>query len=314
MKETVAAVIVTYNRKELLIECLDAVCNQTYRPDAIYIIDNNSNDGTPELLLEKKYIQKLPECKEEINQIIKGRVTSLLNPLEVIDIIYVRKKENDGGAGGFHEGINLAYKDNFDWLWIMDDDGIPEKNCLNILLGYSRKKIIDYVAPNLIDELGKSHFSNFFEVTSLDTINYYGGPFNGILISNYLVSIVGLPIKSFFIWGDEMEYRNRIMEKGFITLTVKNAIHRHKRTTINYKKVPRVYFFTRNLIYCSRLFNGVYRSNFVYKLGVYITILKILAYGICFINFNQVKNCLKGIRDGLKGNIRNEQIESIVKQ
>jgi GT2 family glycosyltransferase len=51
-KETVCAVVVTYNRKELLIECLDALCKQTRPIDAMYIIDNFSNDGTAELLLE----------------------------------------------------------------------------------------------------------------------------------------------------------------------------------------------------------------------------------------------------------------------
>ncbi len=57
-RDTIAAVVVTYNRKELLIECLDALMNQTYPLDGIYIIDNASSDGTPELLLEKGYINK----------------------------------------------------------------------------------------------------------------------------------------------------------------------------------------------------------------------------------------------------------------
>ena len=46
-KEKIAAVVVTYNRKELLFQCLDALLKQTYPLDAIYIIDNASTDGTP---------------------------------------------------------------------------------------------------------------------------------------------------------------------------------------------------------------------------------------------------------------------------
>ena len=51
--ETVCVVVVTYNRKELLIECLEALSKQTRPLDGIYIIDNASADGTPELLLGK---------------------------------------------------------------------------------------------------------------------------------------------------------------------------------------------------------------------------------------------------------------------
>ncbi len=51
--ETVCAVVVTYNRKKLLIECVDALVEQTRPVDAIYIIDYFSNEGTPYLLKEK---------------------------------------------------------------------------------------------------------------------------------------------------------------------------------------------------------------------------------------------------------------------
>ena len=49
-KNTIAAVVVTYNRKELLCECIEGLLAQTKRVDAIYIIDNASTDGTKEAL------------------------------------------------------------------------------------------------------------------------------------------------------------------------------------------------------------------------------------------------------------------------
>ena len=51
-RDSVCAVVVTYNRKELLIECLKALKNQSRHLNAIYIVDNASTDGTPELLVE----------------------------------------------------------------------------------------------------------------------------------------------------------------------------------------------------------------------------------------------------------------------
>jgi GT2 family glycosyltransferase len=56
-KETVCAVVVTYNRKNLLIECLEGLRKQTRPVDAICLVDNASTDGTPDLLLEKGYIK-----------------------------------------------------------------------------------------------------------------------------------------------------------------------------------------------------------------------------------------------------------------
>jgi len=58
-KETVCAVVVTYNRKKLLLECLEAIRRQTRPVQGIYLIDNASTDGTPKLLLEKRYIKEL---------------------------------------------------------------------------------------------------------------------------------------------------------------------------------------------------------------------------------------------------------------
>lgn len=92
----VCAVVVTYNRKELLLECLDAILKQTSSIDKLLVIDNNSTDGTEDTLREKQYLGK-----------------------KVIQ--YVKLPENIGGAGGFCEGIRRAKDYNPDWsgLWTM---------------------------------------------------------------------------------------------------------------------------------------------------------------------------------------------------
>ena len=45
----VAVAIPTFNRKELLVKCLEAVAGQTLKPAKIFVVDNHSSDGTPEL-------------------------------------------------------------------------------------------------------------------------------------------------------------------------------------------------------------------------------------------------------------------------
>ena len=111
----VHAVVVTYNRKELLKECIDAILNQSVPVEKLILIDNNSTDGTNEYLEEYGYMK---------------------NPV----IEYKRLSENIGGAGGFYEGMKLARSYSPDWIWIMDDDTVPTASCLEELL--KAKKVI----------------------------------------------------------------------------------------------------------------------------------------------------------------------------
>ena len=64
MNQTIAACVVTYNRKDLLVKCLKAILQQEYLPDGIIIVDNVSTDSTfeeittvvfPDLQLEERF-------------------------------------------------------------------------------------------------------------------------------------------------------------------------------------------------------------------------------------------------------------------
>ena len=83
MSKKVVAIIVTYNRKELLRECIEALLNQDYKHCDILIIDNASTDGT----------------REYINSVVDNK-----------KVIYINTGSNLGGAGGFNYGIKEAYK------------------------------------------------------------------------------------------------------------------------------------------------------------------------------------------------------------
>jgi rhamnopyranosyl-N-acetylglucosaminyl-diphospho-decaprenol beta-1,3/1,4-galactofuranosyltransferase len=39
-------------------------------------------------------------------------------------------KKDVGGAGQFFVGLRLAYEKGFDWIWLMDDDVVPDLNAL----------------------------------------------------------------------------------------------------------------------------------------------------------------------------------------
>ena len=56
----VCAVVVTFNRKDLLPRCLEALNSQSRKPELIIVVDNASTDGTPAVLKDRGYIASLP--------------------------------------------------------------------------------------------------------------------------------------------------------------------------------------------------------------------------------------------------------------
>ena len=102
MNNNIVAVIVTYNRKKLLLECINSLLKQENISCDIIVIDNKSTDGT------ETAIKSLASEK----------------------IRYINTGTNLGGAGGFNFGIKKAVEFGYDYVWLMDDDCIPKSTAL----------------------------------------------------------------------------------------------------------------------------------------------------------------------------------------
>lgn len=267
MTPTIAVIIVTYNRLELLKNCINAIRNQTLKDFKLIVVNNGSTDETYDWLITQKDI-------EILNQ------------------------ENIGGSGGFHNGIKHAYANGYKYFWIMDDDGVPDNDCLEKLFS-AAKKGFHYVAPNLISFDGRHHFNNI-STTNEQIISHIGGPFNAILLSRTLISSVGLPNIHYFIWGDEYEFVNRVKEKFFFTAMVKDAIHHHKITEENPSVVEkRIYYKVRNLIWSTRLSNGIVESRKNRKLLVSYITLRFLFRYLIRLRIVAIKELIRGVKDGI---------------
>ncbi|WP_052090379.1 glycosyltransferase [Desulfosporosinus sp. HMP52] len=236
-RTTVAAIVVTYNRKELLLECLKALLDQSYSVQQIYVVNNNSTDGTLEHLKNHGFIHN--------------------EKVEVINLY-----ENTGGAGGFHHGLKKAKEDEYDWYWLMDDDCLPDSKCLENLLDSGQG---DYLSPLVIaKEDGRTSIwwpniefdSGVLPVSSV--------PFNGALIKHSVVELQGLPMQELFIFGDDVEYSFRARRNNFSLYVNTKAILYHPMNNcdivsafFNRLKVPiynskiKHYCYLRNNIYLS---------------------------------------------------------------
>jgi rhamnopyranosyl-N-acetylglucosaminyl-diphospho-decaprenol beta-1,3/1,4-galactofuranosyltransferase len=204
--ETVAAVVVTYNRLADLKKCLDSLRQQTQALDAIFVINNGSTDGTDEWLATQ---------------------TDLT----------VTTQANLGGAGGFATGIDTAYKAGYTWLWCMDDDCLAAPDALARLLaspnlGPCVKNSMS-VSVNSRDELAffidrpNRSYRKVTDMTDVELVYGVAFFFNGTLIHSEVVKTIGIPDKALFIWGDEVEYMTRAQKMGFPIVTVPSSVFYH---------------------------------------------------------------------------------------
>jgi rhamnopyranosyl-N-acetylglucosaminyl-diphospho-decaprenol beta-1,3/1,4-galactofuranosyltransferase len=227
--ETIAAVVVTYNRLADLKKCLDTLREQTRPLDAIFIINNGSTDGTDEWLATQSDL----------------RVTT---------------QANLGGAGGFAAGIDTAYKAGYTWLWCMDDDCLAAPDALaNLLnspnLGPCIKNSMS-VSVNSRDELAffvdrpNQAYRKVSDMAGLDLIYGVASFFNGTLVHSGVVKAIGIPDKDLFIWGDEVEYMTRAQKMGFPVVTVPSSVFYHPasfdRDGIPWPAAWKQYYAVRN--------------------------------------------------------------------
>jgi len=237
----VSAVVVTFNRKDLLAECLQSLRNQSYPLDGIYVIDNASSDGTGELLYEKGYIGEAPQN----NKGAWSKCYKIKNSVdgEGLKLHYIRLDENKGGAGGFYEGVKRAYQEGYDWLWLMDDDAEPLNDALEKLSKYFDEKNISALSglvktpdDNIVPfHRGYFDFNSFWnykiaesvqselidnnEVLEIDVTSFVG-----VLINRKSITKIGFPKKEFFIYGDDYEYSIRLRSVGRILLIMDSVI------------------------------------------------------------------------------------------
>lgn len=249
-EKRIAANVVTYNRKQLLGECVEALLNQTYPLDAIYIIDNASTDGTHEYLKEKGVIDDLSSDGKDPVEAVK-KIPSPLFPEKKVEIHYIRIPENTGSSGGQHEGVKRGCKAGFDWLWLMDDDAEPEENALELLvtspyfskdatgalLCSIRNKSSDADAEQTFTEIstesvvrcekvfrGKSISIADFDQPFLKVSSY---PLLGIFVKSEVIRKVGNVNRDFFIFSDDLDFTLRISDYYDMWI-IRDSIIKHK--------------------------------------------------------------------------------------
>ena len=213
---SVIAVVVAYNRRDLLAQTLDGLASQDRPVDGVVVIDNASTDDSGELARAHDVVTEV-----------------------------VTMTENFGGAGGFAAGMARAVvQHDADLVWVMDDDTIPTPTALSALL----KARTDYpgtpaiLASRAVWSDGREHPMNtprnrpgasrelIAAARAIGARQIRSASFVSILIDARAIWEDGLPEADFFLWNDDFEYTARLLRYRVGLFVPDSVVHHLTRT------------------------------------------------------------------------------------
>ncbi len=242
---SVVAVVVTWNRIELLKECLAALLAQTHPPSRIVVVDNASTDGTPDLLAGS-YAEQ--------------------HGLDV-----VRLEHNTGGAGGFAVGVERALSHHPDLVWVLDDDTVATVSAAQELvrawIGYPGRRPA-LLASKVVWTDGRDHPMNtprrkpgarrreVAEARTVGAVPIRSASFVSVMCDARRIGERGVPVADYFLWNDDFEYSTRLI-RGGVGLYCPLSVVVHKTRTFGavdadpgerffYEVRNKVWVFTRS--------------------------------------------------------------------
>lgn len=248
----VVAVVVTWNRRDLLVEALDALGAQSHALAATVVVDNASTDGTDAVLRERAAGEP------------------------GVDVVALGV--NVGGAGGFAAGIAQALTHRPDLVWLLDDDTVPTPSALAELL--RARAAYDGPRPAVLASRvrwtdGRDHPMNTPRpkpgasaqerraAEAVGAVPIRSASFVSLLCDAGVVRLRGLPLADYFLWNDDFEYSTRLL-RGRVGLYVPASVVVHKTKAFGGTEADpgeRFYFEVRNKVWLFSRADGLAPSE-----------------------------------------------------
>ncbi len=205
----IAALVLTHNAPQALARCVTAIAAQTTQPSELVVVDNAS---TP--------------------PVVAGAL-----PAGGIPVRVLRSEVNLGPAGGWAIALRDLLAGDVGHAWLMDDDIVPEPDCLGTLWAAVREDPTSaFVLPVSIQPDG--------------AVGRWGS-WCGFLIARQIVEEVGLPMEELFWWAEDTEYCHwRIPRAGYHLRFVEQAVVHHDAIRQG-GDLPawKYYYESRNMLY-----------------------------------------------------------------
>ncbi|KAF2513553.1 glycosyltransferase family 2 protein [Flavobacterium foetidum] len=287
----VGVVIVTFNGMKWIEACLASLINSTI-PLSIIVVDNNSTDDT---------------------------VSFVKNNFK--DIILLEQTQNIGFGKANNLGIKKAYEEGADYVFLLNQDAWVEPDTIsNLVKAQKNQPEYGIVSPMHLNGKGDAldyNFSNYINPSKCK--NLYSDIFlnktlEGIyetdfvnaaawLLSRNCIEMVGGFNPSFFHYGEDLNYVERLKYHGLKTGVLPTSIIYHDR---EYRK-PNKFFSDLNIIY-NRSLILEYSNPFEIKTfnKEYLKCIKKIFKALFLFNFNQLKQSFFKIK--ILNNLDKKQI------
>lgn len=266
----ICAVLVTFNRQDLLLKVLSSFKNQTIQISGIVLVNNCSTDNTEEKLIENSIIDKNSTSFDTLYE----------SKWNDYSFYYYKSSQNTGGSGGFAQAFSIAEELDYDYIWAMDDDVYPDPNCLETLLkfqddkcavtipnrdgnGWKEKYIVDYNLTNpFLHRINDYKSLGYASDLKEKYVKVVDMPMEGPLIKMDIAKKIGIPNKDYFIMYDDTDFAHRLSQETEIRF-VRDAKLKRLLVIPEEKRdwTWKTYYLTRN----SMIFDKKYGKNIFVK-------------------------------------------------
>jgi len=290
MMDKLAIILVNYNGIEYNINCINSILDSSFKNFEIIVVDNDSKDGSV----------------EELERVFNNKIT------------LIKLNDNLGFSGANNIGIEYAKENNFDYIMLLNNDTVIDKDMISIMIESSKyhnclvsPKIYYYDNKNIIWSAGgtinwKKGLPIQYGINEEDE-NENGKLMNiefatgcCLLIPIEAINDVGFLSEEYFLYYEDTDYSCRVINAGHKILYNSEAIMYHKvsASTGGEKSLMYWYYMTRNRLIFNKKFNKKKTNANLYFYST--AAIKLLIYLMKGKNA-AVKGIIKGIIDYLKG-------------
>ena len=334
-KDKVYIILINYKNWVDTAECLESLLKLDYPNYQIIIVDNSEDEKEISYLIDffkrnfSTWVEptnplrdkSIPPFEREIPFIyLRERSNgnfvfeekNVENEKEA-KVILIKAKENRGFAAGNNIAIKYAFsKNDFEYVWILNNDTVVDKQSLKNMVDYMKKnkdvgilgsKIVLYFQPDYLQLAGGGNFSKF-----LKRAKHFGreDPANTWEKEVELDHVIGASMfvrkevlekelmdEDFFMYVEETEWCTRVKKRGYKLIYFPKSVVFHKESVTIGKKNPAFFYYnTRNsLLFLKKHFKySLIPATFYYLSRNFIFSLKHKNVKIFFYT-------LKGIKD-----------------
>lgn len=276
------------------------------------------------------------DLENQINKKSSSAFTDNMNrkpPTTSEPLIIIQTDKNLGFAGGNNIGIRyILKKDNFDYLWLLNNDTVIESNALSEMLklicsdnkiGMVGSKLLLYDKPEVIQVLGGTDKitwknpggtlfcygmeANLCPDKDFELKGYVSGA--SLLVRNEIIKNIGLLDENYFMLAEETDWCFRASQAGWkLYCSTRSKIWHKVGASVKNKKGIKAfriyydYYETRNHLYFIR--KHFYKKFFMAKIFIFFVVIKKSARVVLFSKNDKWKNIkalLQGYYDGIKG-------------